>query len=184
MKNFFLIFFISVIYLVNSPTLLAQSPLDTTSSFEDQRQRVNQLLNERNRKFGEYDTSLQQKTGIFGLFKSKNDMQKSIDILKQIVLTDNNIFVETRRLLELKDSERKRFEQLAASYDNQVTAYMKTISKLQAHNEALQQKINTLEQEDHQDSTYIYLFILFTIALLIGIIYLYWLLKLKNVTKV
>lgn len=181
MKNWFL----ALLLLLSSASIIfAQSPLDTSSAFEDQRQRVNNLLNARNQKFGEYDQSLQQKTGIFGLFKSKGDMQKSIDILKQIVITDNNIFAETRKLLDLKDSERARFEQLATSYDNQITAYMKTISKLQAHNETLQEKIRTLEEEDHDDSRYIYIFMLTTIALLIVIIYQYRQLKLKKVTKV
>lgn len=162
----------------------SQTPLDSSSSFEDQRQRVNKLLNARNQKFGEYDVSLQQKTGIFGLFKSKNDMQKSIDILKQIVITDNNIFVETRKLLDLKDSEKERFEQLAVEYDQQVTAYMKTISKLQTENDKLRETIKGLEEEDHSSSTYIYLFSIVIIGLIAGLIYQYKLLKSKNVTKV
>src|SRR5690606_18171017 len=107
-------------------TLLANSKyLEADSSlFENQRQRVNMLLEERSRKFGEYDQSLQQRTGIFGLFKSKSDMQKSIDILQAIVINDNNIFIETRKLLDLKDTERDRFQLLATEFDNQVTAYM------------------------------------------------------------
>lgn len=162
----------------------AQSPLNTDSAFEDQRQRVNKLLNERNHKFGEYDTSLLQKTGIFGLFKSKGDMQKSIDILKQIVITDNNIFLETRKLLDLKDSERAHFEQLASSYDDQITAYMKTISKLQAENEKLRQTISSLEEEDHDNNTYLYLSIMLIIGMAVALIYQYRLLQSKNVTKV
>ena len=175
----------ALLVLFSSTTyLFAQTPLDTSSNFEDQRQRVNNLLNERNQKFGEYDLSLQQKTGIFGLFKSKNDMQKSIDILKQIVITDNNIFVETRKLLTLKDSEKERYQQLATEYDQQVTAYMKTISKLEAQNEKLEQKIITLEDEDHNSSRYIYIFILIIIGLILALMYQFKLLKSKNVTKV
>ncbi|WP_159636666.1 hypothetical protein [Sphingobacterium composti Ten et al. 2007 non Yoo et al. 2007] len=181
MKNWlFALFF----FLSSTPTLFAQTPLDSSSNFEDQRQKVNNLLNARAKKFGEYDSSLQQKTGIFGLFKSKGDMQKSIDILKQIVITDNNIFVETRKLLDLKDSEKERYELLASEYDQQVTAYMKTISKLQAENDKLREAIKKLEEEDHSCSTYIYLFSIVIIGLIAALIYQYKLLKSKNVTKV
>lgn len=162
----------------------AHTSSDSINAFEDQRQRVNQLLNERSRKFGEYDESLKQKTGIFGLFKSKGDMQRSIDILKEIVINDNNIFIETRKLLDLKDSERERYQRMATEYDQQVTAYMKTISKLQQENERLKEKINTLEQEEHQSSSYLSLFIFVTLVLIGIIIYLYTRLRAKNVTKV
>ena len=164
--------------------LIAQTPLDSSSSFEDQRSRVNNLLNERSKKFGEYDQSLQQKTGIFGLFKSKNDMQHSIDILKQIVLNDNKIFLETRKLLNLKDSEKERFEKLATEYDQQVTAYMKTISKLQAENDKLRQQINNLQEQDHSSNKYFYLLLIALTGLIILNIYQFKQLKSKNVTKV
>ncbi|KKX50295.1 hypothetical protein [Sphingobacterium sp. IITKGP-BTPF85] len=63
-----------------------------STSFEAQRMRVNKLIEDRKVKFGEYDLSLEKKSAIFGLFKSKDDMQRTIDILKNIVITDNNIF--------------------------------------------------------------------------------------------
>lgn len=113
-----------------------------SSSFEVQRSRVNDLLDARQQKFGAYDTSLTQKTGLFGLFKSKGDMQKSIDILKDIVITDNNIFLETQKLLKIKDFEKDKFQQLATDYDKQVSAYIGTISKLQKENEKLRTQVD------------------------------------------
>ncbi|QRY57850.1 hypothetical protein BCY89_25480 [Sphingobacterium siyangense] len=113
-----------------------------SSSFEVQRSRVNDLLDARQQKFGAYDTSLTQKTGFFGLFKSKGDMQKSIDILKDIVITDNNIFLETQKLLKIKDFEKDKYQQLATDYDKQVSAYIGTISKLQKENEKLRAQID------------------------------------------
>ncbi|MCA5003938.1 hypothetical protein [Sphingobacterium bovistauri] len=181
MKNYLFAFFF---LLQSSQLLYAQSPLDTTTTFEDQRQRVNNLLDARSKKFGDYDNSLTQKTGIFGLFKSKNDMQKSIDILKQIVITDNNIFLETRKLLELKDSETQRFEKLATEYDQQVTAYMKSISKLQAENEKLRKDIEKFENEDHDSSNQLYISTFVIIGLLIANLYQFKLSKSKNVTQV
>ncbi|ERJ58667.1 hypothetical protein [Sphingobacterium paucimobilis] len=152
-------------------------------SFETQRQRVNVLLDQRSKRFGDYTNSLEQKTGIFGLFKTKSDMQKSIDILKSVVINDNAIFLETRKLLDLKDSEADRFHALAKEYDQQVTAYMKTISKLQAENEKLRNTIQALEEEDHTDNKYRY--VIFVILFLSGVLFfLYKRRRSKNLTKV
>ena len=50
-------------------------------TFEQQRATVNSLLDDRANRFGQYISSLEERTGFFGLIKSKNDMQKSINIL-------------------------------------------------------------------------------------------------------
>ena len=175
MKNT-LLFKIVVLLFCLSPMggTMANISLDTdTSLFENQRKRVNFLLEERSRKFGEYDQSLQEKTGIFGLFKTKADMQKSIDILQAIAITDNNIFLETRKLLDLKDTEREHFQRMAKEFDAQVTAYMKTVSKLQEENDSLRLKIKELEQEEHSSGVIFYVLGLVFIGLLIAIYLLY-----------
>lgn len=99
-------------------------------NFEQQRSRVNKLLDARGKRFGEFSQSLERKTGVFGIFKTKKDMQKSIDILRDIVLTDNNIFVETRKLIDIKDYQSNRNESLALQYDKEISAHMNTITKL------------------------------------------------------
>ncbi len=112
-------------------------------SYELQRQKVNQLLDERRARFGHFDESLKKKTGIFGL-KTKKDMQASIDILNSIVQTDNHIFVETKKLLDFKDQqldykefEKERIAELAKEYDSRINGYITTISKLQKEQERL-----------------------------------------------
>lgn len=156
---------------------------EDSTSFESQRKRVNDLLDQRSKRFGDYTASLEQKTGIFGLFKTKSDMQKSIDILKSVVINDNSIFLETRKLLDLKDSEAERFHTLATEYDQQVTAYMKTISKLQAENEQLRDKIKKLEDQTHEGNKLLYLSVI--LLLLFGAAFSYYRRrKLQNVTKV
>jgi len=175
MKNT-LLFKVVVLLFCLSPMggVIANISLDTdTSLFENQRKRVNFLLEERSRKFGEYDQSLQEKTGIFGLFKTKADMQKSIDILQTIVINDNNIFLETRKLLDLKDTEREHFQRMAKEFDAQVTAYMKTVSKLQEENDSLRLKIKELEQEEHSSGVIFYILGLVFIGLLVVIYLLY-----------
>lgn len=180
------IFFFSLIYfvIVILPTkgLFANPSLDSIS-YETQRNKVNNLLDERVKKFGEFDQSLEQKTGFFGLIKSKNDMQKSIDILQDIVKMDNKIFIETRNLLKIKDYQAEKYQQLATEYDNQVTAYMRTISKLQASNEKLKADIEALEKEDHSDGKLHFILSVIIVILLIVILYGYRRTKIQKLTK-
>lgn len=124
-----------------------QQAIDTTG-YEAQRKKVNALLTERSRRFGQFNESLQKRTGIFGL-KTKKDMQSSIDILKQIVLTDNDIFQETKALLDYKDFEKSQIADRASEFDGRITGYIKTISKLQREHERMVNEINTLERTNH-----------------------------------
>lgn len=136
-----------------------------TSSYEEQRKRVNSLLDARAKKFGDLDQSFNKKSGIFGLVKSKKDMQKSINILQEIVKYDNLIFIETRKLLAIKDNHAIKYKQLAKEYDEQVTAYMKTISKLQMENETLRKQIAN-NQTDQNSSKRIFIFLTIIFLLL------------------
>ncbi|WP_344673251.1 hypothetical protein [Sphingobacterium kyonggiense] len=151
-------------------------------TFEAQRARVNQLLDSRSKRFGEYATSLEKKTGVFGLFKTKKDMQKSNDILRELVINDNNIFLETRKLLDLKDAQSERYQKLATEYDQQVSAYMKTINKLQNENDKLRGEISQLQDVDQGSDNKLF-FAIVLILILVGIIvYLYLKHKPKKLT--
>lgn len=148
----------------------AKASIQTDSiNFEDQRLRINNLLKERSKRFGEFDQSLEQKTGIFGIFKTKADMQRSIDILRQVVLTDNNIFIETKKLLDIKDYESDKYANLAKSYDDQVTAHMKTVSKLQQENDKLRLEIENMDQNETQNNTALYIALIIIAGLLFTI---------------
>lgn len=171
-------FFIQFVYAQDSTVVKSDS-----LTFESQRERVNQLLNERSRRFGEYDQSLQKKTGIFGLFKTKKDMQKSIDILRDLVLNDNNIFIETRKLLDLKDAQSERYQRLANEYDAQISAYMKTITKLQNENDKLRDSLKSMESTDTGSGVLLYLAGIVIITLLILLILQYRRNKPKKLTE-
>ncbi|GEM69464.1 hypothetical protein SMI01S_30700 [Sphingobacterium mizutaii NBRC 14946 = DSM 11724] len=172
------LFFVQLLHAQDSTAVKADS-----LTFEAQRERVNHLLNERSRRFGEYDQSLEKKTGVFGLFKTKKDMQKSIDILRQVVLNDNNIFLETRKLLDLKDAQSERYQRLANEYDMQVSAYMKTITKLQNENDKLREELKSMESTDTGNGVLIYLAVIVIIALIILLIYQYNRHKPKKLTE-
>lgn len=164
-----------------SITLAAKASENLDSiSFENQRAIVNNLLDERNQQFAEYDLATEQKSGIFGLFKTNHDMQRSIDILKTIVVNDNNILYETRKLIDIKDNEKAQFQALATKYDNQVTAYMKTISKLQTENEKLRENIKSLESDNHSNGSLFFVVGIIIAALLYVIYKLYMKLKEKS----
>lgn len=110
-------------------------------------------------------------------------MQKSIDILRQVVLNDNNIFLETRKLLDLKDAQSERYQRLANEYDMQVSAYMKTITKLQNENDKLREELKSMESTDTGNGVLIYLAVIVIIALIILLIYQYNRHKPKKLTE-
>lgn len=168
-------------YLCCSQVLFASQSQDPYAqadslTYELQRQKVNQLLEERRARFGKFDESLKKKTGIFGL-KTKKDMQASIDILESIVKTDNNIFVETKKLIDFKDQqlsykeyEKERVAELAKEYDARINNYISTISKLQKEHEKLTAQVKQLEQQNN-----IYKgFITLSILALAGLGYYFW----------
>lgn len=135
----------------------AQLALPDTSGYETQRQKVNELLRQRSARFGRFDESLKKRTGIFGL-KTKKDMQASIDILKQIVLADNDIFRETKMLLDYKDFEKSQITDQATEFDGRINGYIKTISKLQREQEQLVADISKLEQSNRRSEGLLMLF--------------------------
>jgi len=154
-------FIIIMMLLGNIDKALAFSA-DSTA-YEQQRVRVNRLLDERRSKFGDFDASLKARTGIFGL-KTKKDMQASIDILKQIVLTDNAIFKETKALLDFKDIEKQAISSQATESGERISGYIHTINKLQTNQDMLQQELKIVKK---QKSLYLYLFLLCLVGLVI-----------------
>lgn len=144
----------------------ASSQQDSTA-FEKQRERVNKLLDQRRERFGEFDASLAARSGIFGL-KTKKDMQASIDILKQIVLTDNNIFKETKALLDYKDFEKQTVETQAEESGERITGYINTISKLQKKQDQMAAEMMALEK---RNSLFLALLI-FALLSLVVLVYL------------
>ncbi|MFC6102705.1 hypothetical protein [Olivibacter domesticus] len=137
----------AIIIMLSISGIFASSKEDSTA-YEKQRERVNKLLDQRRERFGEFDASLTARSGIFGL-KTKKDMQSSIDILKQIVLTDNNIFKETKALLDYKDFEKQTVEGQVEVSGERITGYINTISKLQRSQDQLAEEIMVLEKRSN-----------------------------------
>lgn len=150
-----------------------------TSAYQTQRAKVNRLLAERSSRFGQYDTSLGKRSGIFGM-KTKRDMQASNNILRQIVLTDNDIFSELKILLDYKDFEKKQVQEKAETIESRIDRYQTTITRLQQNNENL--KIEAEKNLHKADKLFNYLLIIL-ITLIIAIWYIVILKKLPKTDK-
>lgn len=114
-----------------------------TSAYQTQRLRVNALLAERSAKFGQYDQSLNARTGIFG-FQTKKDIRNSNEILRQIVLNDNNIFKELKTLMEYKDLEVTAVKNDANQTNDRIENYKRAIKTLQDQNDQLRKEAKSI----------------------------------------
>jgi hypothetical protein len=134
------------------------------SAYETQRKKVNNLLTDRSSKFGQYDESLTMRTGIFGL-KTKKDMQRSINILTEIVQTDNAIFKELKILLDYKDLEKSQVQTKATETETRIKAYMQTIKKLQQQNDVTKEELSKVEKESSSFSNMLIIIIIVIISI-------------------
>jgi hypothetical protein len=169
MKTFLLLILFAISQQVDA------QQVDTTA-YQTQRLKVNALLNQRSAKFGQYDQSLDTRTGIFG-FQTKSDVKNSNEILRQIVLNDNNIFKELKILMEYKDQEVIAAKNAASEVNGRMLNYMQSIKKLQEENE----RLKSANQTTSLAGSAIYI-ILFLIAALIGT-YFYFQNKLKTLAN-
>lgn len=163
-----------IIQLLTLSYLFAQHT--DSSAYHAQRAKVNKLLDQRSNSFGQYDASLGKRTGIFGM-KTKRDMQASNDILRQIVLTDNDIFSELKILLDYKDFEKNQVQTKADDTEGRINRYQTTITRLQQNNESL--KIETEKTVLKADKLFNYLLI----TIFILIISIWYLIKSKILPK-
>jgi peptidoglycan hydrolase CwlO-like protein len=120
-----------------------------TSAYGAQRSKINALLADRSIKFGQYEESLNERTGIFG-FQTKDDIRNSNEILRQITLNDNNIFKELKVLLDYKDLQVQQVQNAASTNSERIRSYMAAIKKLQDQNQLLRKQ---LEEQDKKGSS-------------------------------
>lgn len=148
---------IKKLFLLTLITLAAlKISAQDTSAYGIQRAKINALLAERSNKFGQYDASLNERTGIFG-FQTKRDIKNSNEILRQIALNDNDIFKELKILLDYKDLQVEQVKTAVNTNSESILNYRKTIKGLQDQNEKLSAD---LEKEEQASSTaHVFMFI-------------------------
>jgi len=140
-----------------------------TSAYQTQRLKINSLLAERSAKFGQYDLSLSARTGIFGL-QTKQDLKNSNEILRNIILSDNNIFRELKTLMNYKDLQVQEVQNNASNTSKRMAGYMHSIKKLQDQNEKLKAE---LEKTTTKNNTEKYIIIFLSFLIIAGSVIFY-----------
>lgn len=153
-------YIIIVLFTILSFNCFARQNVDSLT-YALQRNKINNMLEARRNKFGQFDVSLNSRTGIFGL-KTKKDMQRSMDILREIVQTDNGIFKETKTLLDFKTFQQEQVASQSKESEYKNLAYMHTINKLQTENERLHE-----ESDDFKKGKKFYQLVSFALGLAI-----------------
>ncbi len=125
----------------------AQQNADSLA-YQLQRSKINNMLSARSDKFGQYQQSLSQHTGIFGL-QTKKDIRHSNEILEDIVNTDNDIFQQLKILLDYRAYQQTAAQSQSKETENTNLAYMNSINRLRTEVEKL--KAAATEQEKQQD---------------------------------
>lgn len=130
-----------------------------TSAYEIQRAKINALLAERSNKFGQYDASLNARTGIFG-FQTKRDIRNSNEILRQIALNDNDIFKELKILLDYKDLQVEQVKTAANTNSESILNYRKTIKGLQDQNQKLSDDLDKTQNASSFAHVFMFIFLI------------------------
>lgn len=144
-----------------------------TTAYSLQRKKINHLLDKRSATFGQYNESLNMRTGIFGL-QTKRDIKNSNEILRQAVLTDNNIFKELKILLDYKDLQVQQVKSVATDNASTITSYKTAIRNLQEQNRAL-----AADLEKNQQNSDLLKVAILVLTILIALL-IFYMLKYKN----
>lgn len=137
-------FFFIVLLLLWVAVKASAISADTSGYY---RQQLQKLLLEREQKFKSYSESLLERNGIFG-GKTKKDVLRSNEILKDLVKNDNQIINVLNRVVDFRNYEKvsmvydkleheQRLDNLLRATDTlskQVTALKQQNNKLQANN--------------------------------------------------
>ena len=146
----------------------AQKPNSDSLAYQLQRTKINQMLEQRRQKFGQYDQSLKMHTGIFGL-QTKKDIRRSNDILMDIVKTDDDIFRELKILMDYRVFQQQQAQTHSNESENVTLAYMNTINRLRSQIDQLKQEAQS--EKAHQQSM-LRIFIGLVVLLFVSILYL------------
>ena len=128
----------------------AQANSDSLA-YQAQRKKINSMLDQRKQKFGQYSQSLSMHTGIFGL-QTKKDIRRSNDILMDIVKTDEDIFVQTKILLDYRTFQQTQVQTRSVETDDANLGLMNTINKLRTQNEQLKKDAETAAEKQQKTS--------------------------------
>jgi hypothetical protein len=143
--------------------VFAQVNTDSVA-YNKQRNKINAMLADRKVKFSQYDSSLTKRSGIFHM-QTKNDIRKSNDILMDIVSTDDEIFIELKKLFDYRTSQlnytayqKKQVENNVKEVEKARIGYMNTINSYRKQNEALSAQLKK-QSEDYEKRKALYMIV-------------------------
>jgi hypothetical protein len=146
----------------------AQKGNNDSLAYQIQRAKINQMLDVRKQKFGQYDQSLSQHTGIFGL-QTKKDIRRSNDILMDIVKTDDAIFRELKILMDYRIFQQQQVQTKSTETENVNLGFMSTINRLRQQIDQSKQEVQ--KEKEHQASM-LRIFIVLFVLMFGSILYL------------
>jgi hypothetical protein len=125
----------------------AQKENNDSLAYQLQRAKINQMLDVRTQKFGQYDKSLSEHTGIFGL-QTKKDIRRSNDILMDISKTDDSIFKEIKILMDYRVFQQQQAQSHSTEADRVNLGFMGTINRLRQQIDKLNH--DAQKEKEHQ----------------------------------
>jgi len=137
-------------------------------AYQLQRAKINQMLDVRRQKFGQYQESLSKHTGIFGL-QTKKDIRRSNDILMDIAKTDDDLFREIKILMDYRVFQQQQAQTHSTETENVNLGFMTTINKLRTQADQIKQELQN--EKDHQVKQ-LRIFIIVFVLMLGSILYL------------
>lgn len=123
---------------------------------------LQRLLEERKMKFDTFIVSLEKRSGIFGN-KTKKDIQRSNDVLKEIVVTDNNIIRVLNRAVDFKNYEKTSITYDYAKQEDQLANLLHAADILSKQVETLQAENASLKIKSRKLQLLVFLFAVVTI---------------------
>ena len=153
--------------LLYTSTFAQKNNVDSMA-YQLQRAKINQMLDVRRQKFGQYQESLSKHTGIFGL-QTKKDIRRSNDILMDIAKTDDDLFREIKILMDYRVFQQQQAQTHSTETENVNLGFMTTINKLRI--QADQSKQELQNEKDHQVKQ-LRIFIIVFVLMLGSILYL------------
>jgi hypothetical protein len=158
---------ICLLCLLYTHTFAQKNSVDSMA-YQLQRAKINQMLDVRRQKFGQYEESLTKHTGIFGL-QTKKDIRRSNDILMDIAKTDDDIFREIKILMDYRVFQQQQAQTHSTETENVNLGFMTTINKLRQQSDQLKQEVQN--EKDHQVKQ-LRIFIIVFVLMLGSILYL------------
>jgi hypothetical protein len=153
--------------LLYTHTFAQKNSVDSMA-YQLQRAKINQMLDVRRQKFGQYEESLSKHTGIFGL-QTKKDIRRSNDILMDIAKTDDDLFREIKILMDYRVFQQQQAQTHSTETENVNLGFMTTINKLRTQADQSKQE---LQNEKDQQVKQLQIFIIVFVLMLGSILYL------------